>query len=38
MRRKVKSKPKDKNFFRRTAQSTKAINLANKAFRGGIRL
>lgn len=38
MRRKVKSKTKDKSMFRRTAQSTKAINLANKAFRGGIRL
>lgn len=38
MRRKVKSKGKDNRFFRRTAIGTKAINLANKAFRGGIRL
>lgn len=37
--KRFKTKPKtDKKVFRNTANKVKAINLPQKAFRGGIRL
>lgn len=35
--RRAASKRKDARYFRQTAVHTKAVNLANKVFRGGIR-
>ena len=37
MRRET-SKPKDQRYFRRTAVHTKAVNLMNRVYRGGIRM
>lgn len=33
----VKSRSRDSAFFRRTAVATKAVNILNIPFRGGIR-
>lgn len=38
MRAKMKNKAKDRAYFKRTAQRTRAINLYGTAMRGGIRL
>lgn len=37
MRREA-SRRKDERYFRRTASHTKAVNLLNRVFRGGIRM
>lgn len=37
-RREVRNKPKDRKTFRRTAVSSKKINIDPKPMRGGIRL
>lgn len=37
MRRET-NKRSDERYFRRTASHTKAINLTNRVYRGGIRL
>lgn len=38
MKRRTVNKRKDKRIFRQTANQTKAVNIHNTTFRGGIRL
>lgn len=38
MKRRTVNKRKDKRIFAQTANQTKAVNIKNTTFRGGIRL